>query len=129
MAKAVEGQKVLIQDGMKGFVLVSRKLVLIRLTILEDFEKVKRDLTQKYGLPHREEQIHYQNGFGAVYLHPRATWDRRADVMIRAEEQARPVAEGVPGVPRIYPITVDVADRAWAQSLVDEEKNRPSSID
>jgi hypothetical protein len=129
LAKAVEGQKALIQDGLNGFMFVARKLVMIRLTILEDFGKVKGDLTQKYGPPDREEQVRYQNGFGAVYLHPRVTWERRADVTIRAEEDAHPVAEGVPGIRKIYPITVDIADWTWAQSLVTEEENRPSSIE
>jgi hypothetical protein len=129
ITKIADGQTALIQDGLNGFMFVSKKLVMVKLTIMEPFDKVKRDLVEKYGPPDKEEEVRYQNGFGAVFVHPRATWEKRPDVMVEVSEDAKPVVEGTPNFPTIYPITVNIMDQSWAKSLTEKEQKQPNSID
>jgi len=102
---------------------------------VDEFSKVERDLMEKYGPPDSEEQVPYQNGFGAVFRHPRATWVRRSDVVIIASEDAfttpRIMLGNRPDLPieGVNMIRVEITDRAWAETLARKELDRPSSLD
>jgi len=133
MAKILDGQpgdtsKSLVnathpsETDEQEFHFEGKRLVRIQLYIHEVFTNVKHDLIEKYGPPDGEEEISYQNGFGAVFLHPRAAWIKRSDVVVLVSE-ATEAAAG------IYPVLVTIADNSWAKSETEKKKNRPNSID
>jgi hypothetical protein len=140
MEKIAEGETVLLGGliALRHSQFASQKLVVMRLTIPDDFAKVERDLVDKYSPPDSEEQVRYQNGFGAVFLHPRATWVKRSDVVVVASEDATPtpilllgqVGHDLEkaGVSEMNATTVEITDRTWAESLVEKERNRPNSL-
>jgi len=140
MAKIADCETVLLGGliALRHSQFASQKLVMMRLTIPDDFAKVKRDLVEKYGPPDNEEQVRYQNGFGAIFLHPRATWVKRADVVVVASEDAIPMSTLLlgqaghdlekAGVSEMNATTVEITDRTWAESSVEKERNRPSSL-
>ena len=103
----------------------SRKLVLIHLHMAQDFSKVERDLIDKYGHPDIEEQVSYRNGFGAVFLHPAASWVKRPDVIVNASEDPE-ATWSVLG--QTVKITVLIVDRSYSESLAQKDQHRPNSL-
>jgi hypothetical protein len=140
MEKIAEGDTVLLGGliALRHSQFASQKLVMMRLTIPDDFARVERDLIEKYGPPDSEEQVRYQNGFGAVFSHPRVTWAKRSDVLVVASEDAIPTPTLLlgqaghdlekAGVSEMNATTVEITDRTWVESLAEKERNRPSSL-
>lgn len=140
MEKIAEGETVLLGGlfASQHSQFAAQKLVMMRLAIADDFAKVKRDLIEKYGSPDSEEQVPYQNGFGAVFLHPRASWVKRSDVVVVASEDAFRTSTAMlgqaghdlekAGVSEMNATTVEITDRTWAESLAEKERNRPSTL-
>ncbi|HEV2401937.1 MAG TPA: hypothetical protein VGS27_33710 [Candidatus Sulfotelmatobacter sp.] len=119
------GNRGAIRDGLQTYLFVDRKLVMIQLIIPDDFSKVTQDLASKFGArPDATEIVRYQNGFGAVYEHPRATWNTLKDVIIVASEESSPVTGTA-----IFPISVVIEDKGYADAIVKQQKNRPSTLD
>jgi hypothetical protein len=113
---------------------VAQKLVIVKLALSDEFIQVERDLAEKYGSPDSQEQVPYENGFGAVFLHPRAAWVKRSDVMIIASEDAFTTPRMLLGDRADLPITgvnlvrVEITDRSYAESLAQKERQRPNSL-
>jgi hypothetical protein len=131
-ANALDGQTVVF-GGTFAFMqcqFASRKLVGIQLHMAQDFPKVERDLIDKYGHPDIEDQVSYQNGFGAVFLHPRASWVKRPDVIVIANEDPEATwGIGSDGNTReTVKISVRITDRSYAESLAQKEQQRPNSL-
>jgi hypothetical protein len=131
-ADALDGQTVIF-GGPTDFMrcqFASRKLVWIQLHMAQDFSKVEGDLIEKYGHPDLEEQVPFQNGFGAQFLHPRASWVKRPDVIVIASEDGETTwGFGPDGNTRkTLKITVLITDRPYAESLAQKEQQRPNSL-
>lgn len=133
IAAAWNGDAELLTGEAKGgkFQFASRKLVAITLAFGMDFGAVERDLIEKFGRPDSEEQVPFENGFGAVFFHPRAIWTRRPDVVVSAAEDAFTTpalfVTGKVG-PAINVIRVEIADRAYVDSLAQKEQQRANSL-
>jgi|ERR1700685_177482 len=113
---------------------VAQKLVMVKLARNDAFPKVERDLAEKYGPPDSQEQVPYENGFGAVFLHPRASWVKRPDVMIIANEDPFTTPCSALGDCRVLPIEgvnvvrIVIMDRSYSESLAQKEQQRPNSL-
>jgi hypothetical protein len=128
VSDALAGKTALLVDGLESYFFVDKKLVIINLQRVDSFEKVVHDLSEKFGQPDVVEDVKYQNGFGAVFTHPRASWNNRVDVMIVADESAE--ALDIPGSARkFYPISVMVEDRAYGLEQLSKERSKPNSLD
>jgi len=125
---ALTGKLTLFVDGLESYLFSEKRLVVIKLQRVDSFDKVVHDVSEKFGPPDLTELVQFQNGFGAVFTHPQASWNKRSDVLIVASESA--IAVDLPGnAPKIYPVSVLIEDRNYAAKTVSEENKKPNSLD
>jgi hypothetical protein len=87
---------------------------------LLSFDEVLRDLTAKFGPPDTLGQRQMQNGFGAVFTFPVASWTTRPDVRVYAtEDQSEAVT---------HLTSVEIQDRAYGDTILQEQKDRPNAL-
>jgi len=133
IADAWKGQTVLLTGERKGgkFRFAWRSLVAIELALGMDFSAVEADLVEKFGRPDTEEQVPFENGYGAVFYHPRAAWTNRRDVIVSASEDPFTTPStfvvGHAG-PDISLIRVEIMDRAYAESVAERERQHPNPL-
>lgn len=137
IADVLEGRPAVLIGETKGgkYQFQTRKLMAIELRLALDFSVVERDLIEKFGKPDSEEQIAYENGFGAVFYHPRATWSKRADVIVMASEEAEATPAWIAQImgarateQPVNLIRVEIKDRAFVNSLIEQEREQPNHL-
>lgn len=127
LADALSGKAVKLLNGLDEFSFVTGCLVELRVKSVIGFDDVMRDLAQKYGPPDSRADRQFQNGFGAVFVHPVALWTSRHDVEIVAAEL--PDAVEIPGTFRFYPVSIIIQDRTYADAREKKQQERPNSLD
>jgi hypothetical protein len=140
LADAFEGKTVempiTFKDGTRTqMTFVDSKLVQIMLSFSEtqaaglpvgifgpllSFDDVLRDLTAKFGRPDVIGQRQMQNGFGAVFTFPEATWTSRQDVRIYATQNRDGTVTHL--------TTVQIQERAYGDRIIQSKNARPNSL-
>jgi len=114
---------------------VGNKLVQIRLRFPEtqpavvpagqfgpllSFDDILRDLTAKFGPPNSLSQRQMQNGFGAVFTFPVASWTTRPDVRVSLTQD--------PSETTTRLTTVEIQDRTYGDKILQTQKDRPNAL-
>jgi len=131
--EAIRGLTTTLPGNRGGkFQFASTKLVQITFAVDQEFAAVESDLIEKFGRPDAEEEVRYQNGFGATFFHPSASWTKRRDVLVTVAEDATAtpgILFGKEASPPVNLIRVLIIDRSYAESqAAEKERERPNSL-
>lgn len=124
---AEAGRLSAIEDAVLTLLFAQRRVVMIKVTLAEDFPKVEKDLIEKLSAPpDLVQDLRFQNGFGAIFVHPQAIWRNTKGIIAVESEESKAI--DIPGSASFYPVTVVIEDQGYAKSAVAQENNRPNSL-
>jgi hypothetical protein len=130
ISEAIQGKRTELNQPSGQFVFADKKLVQLRLVMMASFDDAMLDLAAKFGPPDLREDVRFQNGFGATFVHPRASWSMRPDVRVVASELTDTVDLPTFTTFKGYPVSVVIDDRAYVDAAAEKQaRERKNSLD